>query len=177
MVSPQKKAITRVSHCEVIKLLFCLLGQAWIWTQVLTSLMSGAPLPSPGSVVHPRPSPWLARRINTPPDQAVLWCLVVSPPGGLVGCTLMTKEVITHQLHNPARNCCRSLLAEIQDSEANSRKKHFIVPTQTQWTHVQRLNPENKGVSPYIPFQADHRRKKQGLICIWLYLILLATLP
>jgi hypothetical protein len=42
---------------------------------------------------------------------------------------------------------------------------------------VQRLSSENKGVSPYIPWQAGYRSKKQGLIHIWLYTILLATLP
>jgi hypothetical protein len=35
-----------------------------------------------GSVVHPRPSPWLAEGMNPPPDQAVHWCLVGFPPGG-----------------------------------------------------------------------------------------------
>jgi hypothetical protein len=71
---------------------------------------------------------------------------------------------------------CGSLLAEKQDSEAINRKQCFIVPAQTQWTHVQRLSPENKGASLYIPLQAGYRSKKQGLIHIWLYLILLATL-
>jgi hypothetical protein len=61
--------------------------------------------------------------------------------------------------------------------EAVSRKQHFIVPAQTQQTHVQRLSPKNKGVSPYIPLQAGYRSKKQGLIHRWIYLILLATLP
>jgi hypothetical protein len=50
----------------------------------------------------------------------------------------------------------------------------FIVPAQTQQTRVQRLSPENKGVSPYIYLQAGYRSKKQGLIHICLYLILLA---
>jgi hypothetical protein len=77
---------------------------------------------------------------------------------------------------NPPLNCCGSLLAEIQDSEAISRKQGFIVPAQTQQTHVQRLSPENKGVSLYIPLQGGYRSKKQDLIHIWLYLILLATL-
>jgi hypothetical protein len=27
----------------------------------------------------------------------------------------------------------------------------------TQWTHVQRLSPENKGDLPYIPFRAGYR--------------------
>jgi hypothetical protein len=61
--------------------------------------------------------------------------------------------------------------------EAISRKQHFIVPAQTQKTHVQRLRPENKGVSLYVSLQAGYRSKKQGLIHIWLYLILLATFP
>jgi hypothetical protein len=60
--------------------------------------------------------------------------------------------------------------------ETISRKQHFIVPAQTQWTYVQRLSPENKGVSPYVPLQAGYGSKKQGLIHIWLYLIFLATL-
>jgi hypothetical protein len=33
--------------------------------------------------------------------------------------------------------------------EAISRMQYYIVPTQTQQTCVQRLSPENKGVSPY----------------------------
>jgi hypothetical protein len=39
------------------------------------------------------------------------------------------------------------------------------------------LSPKDNGVSPYIPLQAGYRSKKQGLIHIWLYTILLATLP
>jgi hypothetical protein len=58
-----------------------------------------------------------------------------------------------------------------------AESQHFIVPAQMQQTSVQRLSPENKGISPYIPLQAGYRSKKQGLIHIWLYLILLATLP
>jgi hypothetical protein len=61
--------------------------------------------------------------------------------------------------------------------EAINRKQSFIVPAQTQRTHVQRLSPKNKEVSPYVPLQAGYRSKKQGLIHIWLYLILLANLP
>jgi hypothetical protein len=49
--------------------------------------------------------------------------------------------------------------AETWDTEA--RKQHFILPAQTQRTYVQRLSPENKGVSPYIPFQGGYRGKKK----------------
>jgi hypothetical protein len=115
------------------------------------------------SVVHLRPLPWLTWKMNPPLDQAVHYHLVGSPPGGLGGCTPVTREVITHHLHNPRKwapkKCCRILLAETRDSEANSRKQHFIVPAQTQQTHVQRLSPENKGISPYIPLQAGYRSK------------------
>jgi hypothetical protein len=43
-----------------------------------------------------------------------------------------------------------------------SRKKHFVVLAQTQLTCVQRLNPKNKGVSPYIPLQAGYRSKSKA---------------
>jgi hypothetical protein len=49
------------------------------------------------------------------------------------------------------------------------------VPTQTQCTHVQRLTPKNKEVSPYISLQAGYRSKRQGLTHIWLHVTLLAT--
>jgi hypothetical protein len=50
-----------------------------------------------GSVVHLRPSPWLAGRMNPPLHQAVHWCLMGSPPDGLGGCTPVKREVITQQ--------------------------------------------------------------------------------
>jgi hypothetical protein len=53
----------------------------------------------------------------------------------------------------------------------------FIVPAQGQWTSVQRLNPKNKGVSPYLPLQAGYRSKKQDLTQIWLHATVLATSP
>jgi hypothetical protein len=46
-----------------------------------------------------------------------------------------------------------------------------------QQIHIQRLSLENKGVSPYIPLQADYRSKNHGLIHIWLHATLLATSP
>jgi hypothetical protein len=55
-----------------------------------------------------------------------------------------------------------------------SRKQHFIVLTQTQQTHIQRLSCKNKRVSPYIPLQAGCRSKKQSATHIWLHVTLLA---
>jgi hypothetical protein len=50
----------------------------------------------------------------------------------------------------------------------------FIVPAQTQWTRVQRLSPEKKGVSSYIPLQAGYRSKKQSTTHIRLHVTPLA---
>jgi hypothetical protein len=48
------------------------------------------------------------------------------------------------------------------------RKQCFIVLAHTQWSHVQKLSPENKGALPYIAFQAENRSEKQSLTHIWL---------
>jgi hypothetical protein len=56
--------------------------------------------------------------------------------------------------------CCRNLKLINRILRKLSRKKYFIVPAQTQWTCVQRLNPKNKEVSPYIPLQAGYRSRK-----------------
>jgi hypothetical protein len=40
-----------------------------------------------------------------------------------------------------------------------SRKQTFV-PAQNQRLHVQRLSPENKGISLYIPLQVGYRSKK-----------------
>jgi hypothetical protein len=49
------------------------------------------------------------------------------------------------------------------------------MPAVPQQIHIQRLNPENKGALPYIPFPAGYRSKKQSLTHIWLLVISLAT--
>jgi hypothetical protein len=48
------------------------------------------------------------------------------------------------------------------------------VPAQTQWTRVQRLSPENKEVSPYIPLQVGYRSKRQSSTHRWLRVTSLA---
>jgi hypothetical protein len=86
MVSPPK-VVTR-SLWEVINLPFCLLRQTWIWTWVLTSLASSAPLPSLVPALHCVPlcvqgtHPDLLERQIPPPDQAVHWHLVGSSLSG-----------------------------------------------------------------------------------------------
>jgi hypothetical protein len=64
--------------------------------------------------------------------------------------------------------------AEIGTLRQFSRKQCCIVLAQTHQTRVQKLNPENKGVSPYIPLQAGYRSKKQSFTYIWLHVTLLA---
>jgi hypothetical protein len=57
---------------------------------------------------------------------------------------------------------CRNLKLRYGTLRQFSRKQHFIVLAQTQQTHVQRLSPKNKGVSPYIPLQASYRAKSKA---------------
>jgi hypothetical protein len=63
-------------------------GRPNIWTWVLTSLMGSTPLAgsctSSGSVVHLRPSPWLAGRKSLSSGSNCLWAPVgITSPGGL----------------------------------------------------------------------------------------------
>jgi hypothetical protein len=92
------------------------------------------------------------------------------------GCTPVTKEVTNHHLCNPRQSPkkCGNLKLRYGTLRQFSRNQCFIVPAQTQWTHVQRLNLENKGVSPYILLQAGYRSKKQSSTHIWLHVISLA---
>jgi hypothetical protein len=71
-------------------------------------------------------------------------------------------------------NCYRNLKLRWGTLRQFSRKQCFIVLAQTQWTHVQRLSPENKGVPPSIPLQVDYRNKKQSSSHIWLHVTSLA---
>jgi hypothetical protein len=62
------------------------------------------------------------------------------------------------------------------DTRAFQEALFISVPAVAQRIHIQRLTPENKGVSPYIPLQAGYRSRKQGLTPLWLHVTLLATL-
>jgi hypothetical protein len=80
---------------EVISLPFCLLRLVWNQTWVHTRMMSGVSIPHcflhlTGSRVHLRPSLWLARRMNPPPDQSVHWHLMGPPRVCTGGGTLLT---------------------------------------------------------------------------------------
>jgi hypothetical protein len=63
--------------------------------------------------VHLRPSPRLAGRMNPSSGSSCLLApgVIFSWQSG--GCTPVTREVITHCLHNPGkqapRKCCRNL--------------------------------------------------------------------
>jgi hypothetical protein len=94
-----------------------------------------------------------------------------------VGHTPVTKEVTNHHLCNPRRapkKCCGTLKLRYETLRQFSRKQRFVVPAQTQGTQVQRLSPENKEFSPYIPLQAGYRSKKQNSTHIWLHVTSLA---
>jgi hypothetical protein len=49
------------------------------------------------------------------------------------------KKIVSYHLY-----CCRNLELRYWTLKQFSRKQHFIVMAQTQWTRVQRLSPENK---------------------------------
>jgi hypothetical protein len=70
--------------------------------------------------------------------------------------------------------CSRNLKLRYGTLRQFSRQQHFIVPAQTQQTHVQKLSPENKEVSPYISLQAGYRSKKQSSTHTWLHVTSLA---
>jgi hypothetical protein len=170
-----------VSHWEVINLHFC--WQAWIWTWVLTSLMSSAPFPLLVPVLQ-----WVPLCIlGLHPDLLGGWIpLWIKLSIGTCGISWQSRQMHLGDKvgdNSPSPQSQRNFQEMLWEFaswdtglEAISRKQHFIVLAQTQWTHVQRPSPDNKGVSPYRPLQAGYRSKKQGLIHIWLYLIVLATL-
>jgi hypothetical protein len=127
-VSPPKKVVTSLSHWEVIKLPFCLLGQAWIWIQVLTSLMSGAPLPLLAPAPHcvplcirgPHPdSPggwiplWIKLSIGT------WWDLLLAIQGDTSDDKGGDNSPSLQSWITSPQESCRSLLAEIWDSWGN----------------------------------------------------------
>jgi hypothetical protein len=165
----------------VISLPFCLLRQAWIWTQVLTSLTDSTLCPLLVPVPHRVPLCIEALTPTFQEDKFLLQIkLSISTWWGLLpvarGCTPVTKEVTNHHLCNPRQSPkkCGNLKLRYGTLRQFSRNQCFIVPAQTQWTHVQRLNLENKGVSPYILLQAGYRSKKQSSTHIWLHVISLA---
>jgi hypothetical protein len=76
-----------------------------------------------GSIVQPRPSPRLAWGMNPPTGSSCpLACGGISSQW-FGACTMVTREVITHHLHNPSKwapkKCSGKLWAEIQDTEAD----------------------------------------------------------
>jgi hypothetical protein len=99
-----------------------------------------------------------------PPNQAVHWCLV----GSFLPSVWWTQPQVSAVLAVSPQLMLWETQTETWDSEA--RKQHFIVLAQIQRTLVQRLSPENKGVSPMYPCKQVTQANK-GLTHIWLYAI------
>jgi hypothetical protein len=95
--------------------------------------------------------------------------LVISPS---VVCMHMCMYIYVYYTYTYI--CCGNLKLRYGTLRQFSRKQHFIVLAQTHQTPLQRLSPENQGVSPYTPLQAGYRSKKQSLTHIWLHVTLLA---
>jgi hypothetical protein len=75
----------------------------------------------------------------------------------------MLHSTESNEVGGIERTCCGNLKLSYRTLRQLSRKQCFIVPAQTQQTHVKRLSPENKGVSPYMPWQTAYRSKHQDL--------------
>jgi hypothetical protein len=99
---PERHGFTPTGSWEVIRLPFCLLRHGWIWTPVLTSMKSGVPklVPAPQWVPlcirGPRPNllgGWIPPSGSSCP---LAPGRISSQQSG--GCTLVTREVITHHL-------------------------------------------------------------------------------
>jgi hypothetical protein len=180
MASPQK-AITS-GLWEVISLPFCLLRQAWIWTLFLTSETSGASLPSLVPVPYPVPlyiwglhpnllGGWVPLWIKL--SIGAWWDLLLAVQGMHLGDKEGDKSLSLQSWQGSPKKC-GNLKLRYGTLRQFSRKQRFIVSAQTQQTRVQRLSPENKVVSPYIPLQTVYRSKKQSSTHIWLHVISLA---
>jgi hypothetical protein len=180
-VSPQ--TVVTSDLWEVINLPFCLLRQAWMWTRVLASLKSGASLPSLVPETHWVPLCIWGLHLDLPGGWVPLWIklsvgawwdLFLVVQGMHLGDKRGDKSLSPQSLQWAPKKCCGNLKLRYGTLRQFSRKQCFIVPAQTQQTHVHRLSPENKGVSPYVPLQADYRSKKQSSNHIWLHVTSLA---
>jgi hypothetical protein len=86
------------------------------------------------------------------------------------------QNIISEPRTSPQK--CSGNLRQRRGTPRLFQEAVFIsVPAAAQQIHIQRLSPENKGVSSYIPLQAGYRNKQQGLTHIWLHVTLFATLP
>jgi hypothetical protein len=62
-----------------------------------------------------------------------------------------------------------------RDTKAFGEAMFIGMPAVTQWIHIQKLSPQNKGALPHIPLQAGYRNEEQSLTHIWLLIISVAT--
>jgi hypothetical protein len=154
---------------KLIRLPFCLLRQAWIWTHVLTSLMSGAPR----LVSEPFRVPlcnWthllglLGERLSphgsTQPGgiwqgQPSQWALDTEPA------TRRWKHYPPNPGRSP-RNVAGGLRQRLRGHQRFWEVSLLSKLAATQWTQVQKLSPKNKGGFPYIPFRASYRNEGGG---------------
>jgi hypothetical protein len=154
MVSPPQKGCYSGAFLELIRLL----KQAWIWTWVLTSLMSWTlrlvPEPFQVSLCNWNLLPQLARREAPFPGSAQSGGAWQGQP-----CQPVTRGW-KHHPPNPgwaARYVAGGLRQRLRGRQNFQEASSFIKPTAAQQTQVQRLNPKNKGSFPYIPFKSGYR--------------------
>jgi hypothetical protein len=154
---------------ELIRLPCYLLKQDWIWTQVLTNLMSGAPrlVPEPFqvSLCNWNLPPWLAGIEATSPRSTQSGGTWQGQPSQWAG----DIEPVTRRWNTTFQIPGRPP-EMLQEGSDRDWKKSFQEAgllsklAATQRTHVQRLSTKNKGFFSYIPFRACYRNGGVGYI-------------
>jgi hypothetical protein len=100
----------------------------------------------------------------------LVWCTHPSDKG-----VDKSPSLKSQQMSSP-KKCCGNLKVRYRTLRKFSRKQHFIMMAQTQWTHVQRLSPRTKGSCLIYPCKHVTEAKKQSLTHIWLHVTSLAIL-
>jgi hypothetical protein len=156
---------------EVISLPICLLSQAWVQNQVLTSVMGSTPLgascPSLGFVVRPRPSPWLAGRMRLSSGSN---CLLAHDSLGDApwrqGRWQVTVSTIPHE---PSRNV--SGISSWDTGCWGSLAGSNVLLCQNRLSGLKAEPWEQRGLTLYTLVSRLQKQKKH----IWLHVTLLAT--
>jgi hypothetical protein len=146
--------------------------QAWIWTQILTSLMSKAPRLVPGPfqvpVCNQNLPPQLARAEVPSPGSTQSSGTWQEQPSW---CSGDIKPVTRRWKHHPPNprwtpgKVAGGLRQRLRGQQSFWEAGLLSKPAVTQRTHVQRPSPENKGGFPYIPL--CNWNSRLGMLSQW----------
>jgi hypothetical protein len=143
---------------------FCLLKQAWIWTWVLTSLMSGAPrlVPEPFQIplCNQSSPPQLTGREAPSPESTWSGGTWHRQPSQWARDTELETRRWKHHPPNPRqvhRNVSGGHRQRLRGHQSFWGASLLSKLAATKQTRVQRLSSENKGGLSYIPCRAGYR--------------------